>query len=204
LKFGCVDAHDRLRDGSAANKGVAVNHGDCTSVVRVHVVDVRDVVHRVIVIDIDDCRSIDDSRIREVDRFDVTWAHLIGRDVNVARTERKPAYADATAEFDADPKATATNESDQRWSIDGSDGNGTGDPAPRVANHGPTSIVERRESPWFGVNPGPAPRCNPAPAAVVIGLPIGTDIIGNPVFAICGIVAPGSITVHVFVTRYIG
>src|SRR5262249_41552611 len=134
-----------------------------------------------VVVDVCDLRAIHDDRVRHVHAFDVAFADVIGRAVNVARTEREPRHSNgwrATDGHTHSPMRSA-NPSDERRCVNRSNiGNGhdgrtrrDGNPAPHSANNDPAAVVKWREAPWRVVYPSPAPRRDISPMAVTIWRP---------------------------------
>ena len=85
LDFLLVDAYRGLRHRLAADERFAIHRRHCVRVVRIGVVDVRDVVNGVVVIHVRDRSAVDHGRVRDVHGLDVPWTHPISRYENVAR-----------------------------------------------------------------------------------------------------------------------
>lgn len=185
-----IHADRSLRHSPSANERLPVHRCDGTWIVRICVVHVGDVVHRVVVIDLRDLRPIVVARAAPIDLLDVSRIHAVGRNIYVTRTQRIPADPLHAPKRDGNSKSSAAYESNKSRRIHRRDRHRPWHPAPRSVNHCPSAIVKGREAPWFGVNPSPAPRCNPTPMARVVGNPAGSHVVGHPVVAILGVRVP--------------
>src|SRR4029077_11523429 len=114
----------------------------------------------------------------DIDVGDIDVAYIgevagIGRPIDLARRQRKP--ADRRSSTDRDRYGHRyrrwRNEGDQRRRIDRLGGELAGDPRPAVVDTSPAPVMARRKSPGLVVHPVPAPRLDPDPAAVAVGRP---------------------------------
>ena len=160
-----VDVYRRLPDRLSRRKRVL---GHCHDGSAIYVTDVRNIYVR----DID----IRDPRVCDIHLADITIRYMIRRIVRLARAEWKPRYqAPTAADRDAYAEACATDEGDQRWSVVRMRFDGPRNPTPTIIDIRPASIVEWCEPPGFIVNPSPAPRLHPSPAAILIRNPAYLD-----------------------------
>ena len=160
--------------------------------VLVHVMDVGDahVVDPVVVVG--DVRDVRNARVVDVDRAEVVAAHAIRRNVRFAVAQREPADAGAAA-----------GPYHKRRRIPWTHADWSGNPAPRSAYNRPAAVVEGSEAPGGIINPGPAPRLNPCPVAVPIGLPSDRYPGWKPYRAVDRDLSPSTIFVEVFVSDHV-
>lgn len=177
-------------DSLAANECLPVHRCDGTRIVRIRVVDVCDVIDRVVVIDPGDFCLIVVARAASIDFLDVSRTGAIRGNINVTRPQWIPADALYAAERDGNSKSASTDEPNKSRCVHGRDCHWPRHPAPRAVNHCPSAVVKRREAPRLGVNPSPAPRGDPTPMARVVGNPAGRHVVRHPVVAIFGIRVP--------------
>ena len=162
-----------------------------------HVRDVRSVVNDGCVVDV---RYLGDihGRITDIDAIHIGFTHVIRRDINFPRTERKPSYVAAEAAW------APANEHHQSRGVDGVHGYRTRDPPPTSADADPTAVVERSVAPGRVVDPSPSPGRDPIPVSFVIRSPAFIDVVGEPDVSVVGVVAPVAVVVKIVVTNYIG
>lgn len=174
----------------AADECLPVYGCDRTRIVRIRVVDVSDVVHRVVVVDFRDFRSVVVTTAAAIDFLDVSRSGAIRRNIYVAGAQRVPSDALHAAEGHGNSKSAPTNEPNESRRVYRCYCHRTGHPTPRTINDRPSAVVKRREAPRLGVNPSPSPRSDPTPMARVVGNPARRDVVRDPVVAIFGIRVP--------------
>jgi len=176
------------------------NHHHCTLDAAIcigHIRDVRGVVNDSCVVDV---RYLGDvhGRITDIDAIHIRFAHVIRRDINFPRTERKPSYVAAES------AGASANEHHQCRGVDGVHGHRTRDPSPASADADPTAVVERSVAPRRVVDPSPSPRRDPIPVSFVIRSPAFIDVVREPDVSVVGVVAPVAVVVKIVVANYIG
>jgi hypothetical protein len=184
------DLGDGLRSGKCAlgNDG----HGSLNTSIGIgYVGDVGGFIDDGGVIDVGDHRGVDDG-VAYVDLSHVSTADLVGRNVDFARSERKPADIAAPA------SGASTDEDNERGSVDGAHIDRAGNPSPAAAYEDPASVVERRVTPGRVIDPGVSPRRNPIPMAGVIRRPADGNLARIPDMAVGAIVAPLAILIEIF------
>ena len=135
---------------------------------------------------------------RTVGRFTV-----VGRLINIPRSQRIPAHIGRAADTDRYIPAGFADPGDQRRRIDRAYDALARPPAPAAADHDPTAVMERREAPGRIVDPGPAPGRNPAPAAVAVRHPAHLHHARIPDRAIGRVGRPIAVGVEVFVAGHV-
>jgi len=170
-----------LRDGRHASVNVPVYIRE--------VVDRRIVSDNRRVIDVRNCCLVDRG-VRDVDPIHICRTHVIGRNVDFARTEREP--GDGRANGNA-----ASDERDQGRRIHRAFLTGAGHPTPATIEARPAAVVERRISPRVVVHPSPSPRIDPGPMPVMIRGPASAHP-REPNVAVLGIRSPVAVLVEIF------
>ena len=168
-----IDAtgHHRAR----TDEGVARHRGQRRTVVAPHVVGAgHRAATRIVVVDVGDAHVVDDRRVVHVDVGEVTVRAVVPRHVDITRAEREP--ADRATQRHARAPAVATHEGHHRRRIDRAHMARARAPAPTVADIDPAAVVERRETPWRIVDPGPAPRADPRPVTAAVRRPAHRDL----------------------------
>src|SRR5262249_24854244 len=117
--------------------------------------------------------------------------------VHIARTQREP--ADRSADRNVDAETAAADEGDERRCVHRPYVKRPRHPAPARADAGPAAVVERRKAPWRVIDPGPTPRFDAVPAAVVIWRPVRGDVRRIPHVTIFRRVFPTAVVVEIFV-----
>ena len=184
----------RHRDHSAAHDLVGVGHVGDGRVGGVGVVDVGDAGRR-------------DHRVAAVDAVEIAAAHLVGRLIDIARRQRKPADegggdGDAGGAGGA-AQILAAHERDLRRRIDRLLALRARDPDPGTASIGPAAVMGHGIAPGRVVHPGPAPGIHPAPVAVAERRPVGGNAIRRPDIAVLRVAPPGAVAVEVLVADHV-
>src|SRR5262249_14685094 len=117
-----------------------------------------------------DLSVVGDEGIRNIHVTQVAGAHRIFRNINLARRKRHPAMRPAILRPVSaaavpirprhEPRRKYRAPVTRAWN-----------PTPTVAQIGPTTVMERRESPGVIVDPRPAPGADPVPAAEAVRRP---------------------------------
>ena len=140
----------------------------------------------------------------DVDLLHIGGGDVVGGEKRLARAEREPGdCSDTNSESDTYAEARASDEGDQRGRVDGAADHAAGNPDPGAGHESPSAVMEGREAPGCVVNPGPAPRLDPGPVAIVIGCPADRDA-RNPDPAVAGFVAPDAIGVEILIADHGG
>ncbi len=147
------------------------------------------------VVDVRNGRDIDGS-ITDIDSIHVRRTDLIRRYVNFARPEREPCHIAAEAHAAAD-------ENHECGSVHRRHCDRPRHPAPASLDKYPTSVVKRCVAPRRIVDPGPAPRSDPSPVAIMVGCPTEADLSRVPDVSIVEIVAPLAVAVEIFVADHV-
>ena len=177
-------------DAPTIHKCAARCGGDGAEVVRVreiHVTNIR-------------VQNIDVSYERIVD-VDVGNEPMAAREPGeewLTPAQREPAYGKAESKTPA-----ATEESDERRSVDRGTQKRSRAPTPGPANERPPSIVVGSKTPRSVIDPGPAPGSDPVPVAVAIGCPVGRHIGRIPHVPIFRLVPPSTVVIEIVVARHI-
>ena len=141
-----------------------------------------------------------DHRIAAIDVVEIAAAHRIRRLIDLARREREPADRGGDAAHrDRDLEVLAADEGHQRRRIHRLFARRAGHPAPAAVEVGPAAVVRHGKAPRGIVDPGPAPRIDPGPVAVVVRRPAGGDTGRRPDAAIGRIGAPAAVGVEILV-----
>ena len=138
-----------------------------------------------------------------VDAFAVARTDRVGRLPAFPRGQREPrraGQASACAQAPARPRAEKLH---QRRGIDRAAHKGPRHPGPARADLRPAAVVKRREAPGRGVDPGPAPRRHPGPAAIAIGGPVHRGDRGVPDGAVGGVLRPLAVGVERLVAGHV-
>src|SRR5215469_7216020 len=138
----------------------------------IHVCDVGDVIHGVVVVNVRDLGDAH-ARIRDVDVVHVNAAYAVRGDVDLTWSQREPAHT--FSDSNGEVEATASNERDQRRSVHWTHINRTRHPAPAAFHEGPSAVMEWCEAPRFVLNPRPTPRRDPHPVSEAIRRPSRGD-----------------------------
>src|SRR5258708_1754322 len=208
--FARIHFHQVASHGLSRRKGLMGSGGNR---VRSGLVLIRDVGHVDGLVDVDvvvhvgDVRLVDDRSVGNVDILHVALADVIGRTVDVTRTEREPRDANSatTADSNADAEVRSSDPRHQGRCVDRAYINDSDrtrrarHPTPDASHDDPAAIVERRKTPRLIINPGPAPGRNPSPVAVTIGSPADHGGVRQPNGAVFGNGAPAAVVVEVFV-----
>ena len=139
--------------------------------------------------------GIDMCAVAGIDVAKIAVAGAVGRLVNVARPERKPAHRPAADAYRNAGVAVA-DEGHERGRIHRPVLPAAGQPAPVVVQINPAPIVEGREAPGRVVHPGPAPRREPDPVAIAIGCPTGFQSARIPHRPVAAFLAPVAVVVE--------
>src|SRR5271166_932078 len=138
-----------------------------------------------------DIRDIAEIRVADVIQIaGVAWP------IDLARGEREPGDGRSGNVGDAEPDAGGSEKGNDGWDIDGVRDKAARNPGPVLADKSPAAVMERGKSPGLIVDPGPAPRRDPAPMAVTIGCPIYGHLVRDPEGAVFGVAVPASRSVE--------
>ena len=176
-------------DAPSIHECAARGGGDRAEVVRVHEIHVTNI--RVQNINVSNERIVDVDGVNEPMAAVEPWVEWL------SPAKREPAHAKAESKTPA-----ATEETDERRSIDRGTEVRTRAPAPGPANERPTSIVIGSKTPRRVVDPGPTPRSNPVPVAVAVGRPGGRHIGGKPHVPILRLVPPSAVVIEIVVAGH--
>ena len=156
-----IDLHQVARDRFSVTKCVRRNGGHRYRLIAVmNVVDVGD---------IRDVGNVDVAHVGHVDLPQIDIAVVIPGIERFAWTERKPRCHSANAK--ANRESWSADKGNESRSVDWCYRDGTRQPSPARTNLHPSAIVEGSKSPRRIIQPGPAPRLDPNPAAVAIRNP---------------------------------
>ena len=181
-------------DRASLHEGLRAHRRDRASHVAVHVdvVDVRDVggaYHR-----------------RAVDIRDVRGTGVIGRSIDVMRSQREPCESHA-AGGKRDPPgistAAAIDPADERRRVHRTHRHRSRHPAPAGIDVRPPAIVIRRKAPGRIVDPGPSPRIDPGPVARAVRRPARRHIRRHPHRAVVRRLLPGAVIVETLVAGHV-
>src|SRR5215472_6777633 len=177
-------------DAPTIHECAARGGGDRAEVVRVHEIHVTNI--RVQNIDISNVRIVDVDDVNEPMAAVEPWVEWL------TPAEREPAHAKAESKTPA-----ATEETDERRSIDRGTKVRSRAPTPGPANERPASIVVGSKTPRRVIDPSPAPGSNPVPVAVAVGRPGGRHIGGKPHVPILRLVPPSAVVIEIVVAGHI-
>ena len=147
--------------------------------------------------------GVDVFDVGDVDVADIGGVAGIARPVHLARRQRKPADRRPRSRRLGDPGRGQSDKGDECGRIDRLRDVAARDPAPAVVDIGPASIMKRSEAPRLLVDPGPAPRRNPYPAAVAIGRPIRRRLARIPHLAILRAALPVAVGIEVGIAGHL-
>lgn len=148
----------------------------------------------------DICR-VNDPGIGDIDPGNKRRTGRKGRKVDIAGSEREPAGHGSAAQPHRDSKSPAeAHPGYQSRSIYRRHLYRSRTPAPVSVDESPTAIVEGGEPPGLVIDPGPPPRIDPNPVAVVVRRPSGGNAVGHPDVAVVRHGIPASVLVEVFVS----
>jgi hypothetical protein len=138
-----------------------------------------------------DLRQVVD--VRDLGRVDL--AHMagttpVGRDIHLARRERKPADGRPCAGVRGSVGGRCADPGHQRRSVDRSRHPLARNPAPGATEERPASVVERCKAPGLVANPAPAPRINPDPAPRAVRCPVSGQRPRKPDGTVFGALIP--------------
>jgi len=137
-------------------------------------------------------------KVGDVDLIDVAGTRVVPGMVRFARTEREPGrHADAAHVHSA-------GKDHQRGRPDRMSGRSAGNPSPTSVEGDPAAIVEGRVSPGLILDPHPTPGRVINPVAVVIGRPIGGNVVGEPDGAVVSARLPGTRSIQFTGARNFG
>ena len=129
----------------------------------------------------------------------VTGRHPVARHETIARRERIPAQAGALVRT-----VDAAYPAHQRRRPHGTTGRAARGPVPALAHRHPATVVRWRIAPGGVIDPGPAPRRQPGPAAVAVRRPVGGYIARRPQRAVLDVLGPAAVTVQFFIAGHAG
>ncbi len=129
----------------------------------------------------------------------VAGRHPVARHEAVARRERVPAQARALVRM-----VDAAHPAHQRRRPHRAAGRTARRPVPALAHRHPAAVVRRRIAPGRVIDPGPAPRRQPGPAAVAVRRPVGADIARRPQGTVLDVLGPAAVAVQFFVAGHAG
>ncbi len=187
-------------------KGIPRNHGHRIGVTAIGIIPFTGrSAGRVVVVDIGDVGVVDHrlvANVRDINVGEIAPAHPVGRHVDIARSERRPADR-ATAQGNADAQVMAADEQDQRRGIDRPPFPRPGNPTPAMPHPSPTTIMKGRKSPGRVIHPVPTPRVNPGPVAAAVWRPVDRDMGRIPDRAIAWLIAPGAVLIKVGIADHL-
>jgi len=128
-----------------------------------------------------------------VELVEVVRAAAVGGAEGLARCQRKPAQGPSVV------VAGIADEGHQRRGVHRALWQSSRNPGPARTDLRPAPIVKRCKTPGRLVDPGPAPRRNPAPQAGAVGCPVFGQAARQPDGAIGGILLPVAIVVELLV-----
>ena len=160
----------------------------------------------VIAVEIVDDRpvDVDVADVGDVDVGEVTPGSVKPRHVHIAWTQWEPADRPPAANVQGQRESGAADERDQRRRVNRTHIHRTRHPAPAVADVNPSPVVERRESPGFVVDPGPAPRIDPGPVSVPVWCPADRHRSRIPHVAVVGRVVPLAVLIELVAADHVG
>ena len=141
-----------------------------------------------------------------IELADVARAGPVSGPEGFARRQRKPAQGGPWRAARARPPvivraAVAADKGDQRRGVHRARWQASRHPGPARANLRPASVVKRRKAPRRVIDPGPAPRGDPAPVAGAVGRPVQRQGARQPDGAIDGVLLPVAVAVELLVAN---
>nr|GEU28320.1 hypothetical protein [Tanacetum cinerariifolium] len=127
----------------------------------------------------------------------VAGRHPVAGHEAVARRERIPAQARPVARV-----VDAAHPAHQRRRPHGTAGRTARRPEPALAHVDPAAVMRRRIAPRRVIDPGPAPRRQPGPAAVAVRRPVGRHVARRPQRAVVDALGPAAVAVQFLVTGH--
>src|SRR5437870_2106917 len=155
-----------------------------------------------IVIIVRDVGNIRDAGVGYVHSLKIIAAAAVPGNEWLAVAKRAPAVS--TSERNPDAEVAASEPRDERGSIHRPHIDRAGHPRPIATAVDPTTVMERGETPWSVIDPGPSPGTDPYPPAVVIWRPARRDHHRHPNRAVGGKHAPIAVVVEVFIADKAG
>ncbi len=150
-----------------------------------------------------DLNVVDGPYIGLVEPANVARLGRVARPVGLARCQREPAHLRPDRPGDVQPGACAAEKGDERRRVDRRRLKGPGHPAPALPDERPAPVMARRETPGRGVDPSPAPWCNPDPSAIGVRYPARRDV-WVPHLVVTGRGVSTAIGVELHMARHVG